>query len=84
MGSSKNTAASLAVTPSAVSHQIHHLEDWLGAPLFDCRGGRPRLLPRGEEFARTSRSRSSMSTLPVSECAGPRDRRRSLGLPYPP
>ncbi|WP_207101913.1 LysR family transcriptional regulator [Paracoccus shandongensis] len=51
-GSFRAAAESLCVTQSAVSHQIKHLEDWLGLPLFD-RGGRaPRLLPRGTALAR--------------------------------
>lgn len=45
-------AAALFVTQSAVSHQVRHLEDWLGSPLFDRSGARPRLLPHGAELAR--------------------------------
>ena len=51
-GSFSVAAEELCVTQSAVSHQIKHLEDWLGAPLFD-RTGRPRLWPHGEALART-------------------------------
>jgi len=51
-GSFKAAADLLFVTQSAVSHQIRHLEDWLGGPLFDRDGGRPRLLPHGAELAR--------------------------------
>lgn len=51
-GSFKAAAELLFVTQSAVSHQIRHLEDWLGGPLFDRQGGRPRLLPQGAELAR--------------------------------
>lgn len=51
-GSFRAAADSLCVTQSAVSHQIRHLEQWLGAPLFD-RGGRvPKLLPRAVDLAR--------------------------------
>ncbi len=53
LGSFNAAAEALFVTQSAISHQIRHLEDWLGAPLFDRRAGRPRLLPRGEVLART-------------------------------
>lgn len=53
LGSFNAAANALFVTQSAVSHQIRHLEDWLGAPLFDRRTGRPRLLPHGEILART-------------------------------
>lgn len=51
-GSFKAAAELLFVTQSAVSHQVRHLEEWLGAPLFDRVGGRPRLLPAGQELAR--------------------------------
>ena len=51
-GSFQAAAEDLHVTQSAVSHQIKHLEQWLGAPLFD-RGGRsPKLLPRAVALAR--------------------------------
>ena len=53
LGSFNAAAEALFVTQSAISHQIRHLEDWLGAPLFDRRAGRPRLLPHGEVLART-------------------------------
>jgi len=51
-GSFRAAAELLCVTPSAVSHQIRHLEDWLGRPLFDRAGNHPRLLPHGAELAR--------------------------------
>jgi LysR family glycine cleavage system transcriptional activator len=54
-GSFKAAAELLFVTQSAVSHQVRHLEEWLGAPLFDRAGGRPRLLPAGQELARAVR-----------------------------
>lgn len=51
-GSFRAAAESLFVTQPAISHQIKHLEEWLGGPLFD-RGGRvPVLLPRGVSLAR--------------------------------
>lgn len=51
-GSFQAAANDLHVTQSAVSHQIKHLEQWLGAPLFD-RGGRsPKLTPRAVALAR--------------------------------
>lgn len=52
-GSFAAAADTLFVTQSAVSHQIRHLEAWLGATLFDRTGNRPRLLPHGEELARS-------------------------------
>lgn len=51
-GSFRQAAEALCVTQSAVSHQVRHLEEWLGAPLFDRKGNRPRLLPHGAELAR--------------------------------
>jgi LysR family glycine cleavage system transcriptional activator len=53
-GSFKAAAETLCVTQSAVSHQVRHLEDWLGRPLFDRTGPRPRLLPEGEDLARVA------------------------------
>lgn len=53
-GSFKAAAERLCVTQSAVSHQVRHLEDWLGRPLFDRTGPRPRLLPEGEDLARVA------------------------------
>ena len=53
-GSFKAAAESLCVTQSAVSHQVRHLEDWLGRPLFDRSGPRPRLLSEGEDLARVA------------------------------
>ncbi|MDQ7774520.1 LysR substrate-binding domain-containing protein [Paracoccus aminovorans] len=49
----KAAADALFVTQSAVSHQIRHLEDFLRVPLFDRSGARPRILPAGQELART-------------------------------
>lgn len=45
-------AKDLHVTQSAVSHQIKHLEQWLGAPLFDRSGRSPKLTPRAVALAR--------------------------------
>jgi DNA-binding transcriptional LysR family regulator len=53
-GSFKAAAEMLCVTQSAVSHQVRHLEDWLGRPLFDRSAPRPRLLPEGEDLARVA------------------------------
>lgn len=52
-GTFKAAADTLFVTQSAVSHQVRHLEEWLGRSLFDRSGSRPRLLREGEELART-------------------------------
>ena len=51
-GSFKMAADQLFVTQSAVSHQVKHLEDWFGAPLFDRSGNRPQPLPQAQELAR--------------------------------
>lgn len=51
-GSFQAAAEDLHVTQSAVSHQIKHLEQWLGAPLFDRSGRSPKLLPRAVALAR--------------------------------
>src|SRR3546814_15862180 len=46
----KNAAEELHLTPSAVSHGIQTLEDWLGTPLFH-RGARGlSLTPTGHAF----------------------------------
>jgi LysR family transcriptional regulator, glycine cleavage system transcriptional activator len=43
-------ARELGVTPSAISHQVRHLEEWMGAALFD-RGSREvKLTPHGDAF----------------------------------
>ncbi|WP_187430489.1 Glycine cleavage system transcriptional activator [Roseobacter fucihabitans] len=52
-GSFRAAAEVLCVTQSAVSHQIRHLEDWLGAPLFEREGNRTRLLPHASELSRS-------------------------------
>ena len=51
-GSFRAAAEELAVTQSAISHQIRSLEDWFGAPLFARAGNRPRPLPHADELAR--------------------------------
>ena len=48
----RSAADELCVSQSAVSHQIKHLEDWFGSPLFDRGGNRPRLMPHAETLAR--------------------------------
>jgi LysR family transcriptional regulator, glycine cleavage system transcriptional activator len=35
LGSFRAAADALFVTQSAVSHQIHNIEEWLGKPLFE-------------------------------------------------
>ena len=45
-------ADELGVTPSAVSHQIQQLEEFLGVPLFQRHGGRAILTSAGRTYAR--------------------------------
>lgn len=51
-GSFRAAAEVLFVTQPAISHQVKHLEQWLGVPLFDRTGRVPKLLPRGVALAR--------------------------------
>ena len=43
-GSFRAAAEALFVTQPAISHQVKHLEEWLGVPLFDRSGRVPKLL----------------------------------------
>ncbi|WJS87059.1 LysR substrate-binding domain-containing protein [Paracoccus sp. TOH] len=52
LGSFRAASEALFVTQPAVSHQIRHLEEWLGASLFDRSGRVPRLLPHAQALAR--------------------------------
>ena len=51
-GSFKAAAEALFVTQSAISHQVRHLETWLGVALFDRSSGRPILRANGQDLAR--------------------------------
>jgi LysR family transcriptional regulator, glycine cleavage system transcriptional activator len=53
-GSFQEAARALAVTPSAVSHQIRGLEEWLGAPLFVRGARRIELTKAGRALLRES------------------------------
>lgn len=44
-------ARELSVTPTAVSHQIRSLEDWLGVKLFERTTRSVRLTPAGRQYA---------------------------------
>lgn len=44
-------ARELGVTPSAISHQIRHLEEWIGAALFDRSSREVKLTQHGDAFA---------------------------------
>lgn len=50
-GSFAKGAEELGVTPSAVSHQVQQLEDFLGVPLFQRRAGRAFLTGAGRTYA---------------------------------
>ncbi len=52
-GSFTAAAEQLFVTQSAISHQIKHLEEWFGTPLFARVGNRPKPLPFAEELAQS-------------------------------
>src|SRR5262245_38420482 len=43
-------ARELSVTPSAISHQIRQLEEWLETPLFQRMARRIALTPAGQRF----------------------------------
>lgn len=51
-GSFAQGAEELGVTPSAVSHQIQQLEEFLGVPLFQRQAGRAILTSAGRTYAR--------------------------------
>ncbi len=55
LGSFRIAAEELCVSQSAVSHQIKHLEQWFGKPLFDRTGSRPKIMPGGEMLAQELR-----------------------------
>src|SRR5262245_60147653 len=48
----QEAARQLGVTPSAVSHQIRSLEEWLETPLFTRMARRIALTPAGKRFHR--------------------------------
>lgn len=50
-GSFSAAADELCVTQSAISHQIHALEAWFGAKLFEREGRRPLPLPHAVDLA---------------------------------
>ncbi len=52
-GSFSRAAEELFVTQSAISHQVRNLEAWLGAPLLDRDGNRPRLRPHAADLGYT-------------------------------
>ncbi|MEM9726391.1 MAG: LysR substrate-binding domain-containing protein [Pseudomonadota bacterium] len=51
-GGFASAARALGVTPSAVSHQVRRLEQWLGAPVFERDGQATRPTPMGADLCR--------------------------------
>lgn len=49
----QEAARQLGVTPSAISHQVRTLEEWLETPLFERMARRIVLTPAGQRFHRT-------------------------------
>lgn len=47
----RDAANALAVTPSAISHQVRVLEQWVGAPLFERGHRQVRLTPAGRALS---------------------------------
>ena len=47
----QGAAQELFVSPSAVSHQLKKLQQWLGCPLFERRGNQLKILPGAEKLA---------------------------------
>lgn len=59
----KRAAGELSVTPTAISHQVRHLEEALGVPLFVRRPRQLHLTPEGLELQRVlSRAFDDMAT----------------------
>lgn len=82
-GSFKLAAAELEVTPSAVSHGVQTLEDWLGAQLF-VRSARGLVLTaRGAEYLQPVREALSMLAIGSEQVPG-RRARDTLVVSVPP
>ncbi len=47
----RDAATDLGLSPSAISHQIKKLENWVGGPLFERRVRQVRLTPLGDDLA---------------------------------
>lgn len=56
LGGLSRAAQELSLTQSAISHQIHNLEQWVGQPLFKRIGRGVKLTAAGELFNTTVRS----------------------------
>lgn len=53
LGGITRAAQELALTQSAITHQIHNLEEWVGQPLFNRVGRGVKLSAAGELFSKT-------------------------------
>jgi LysR family glycine cleavage system transcriptional activator len=78
----QDAARSLNVTPSAISHQIRALEDWLGTPLFIRGARRIELTRAGKDLLRVcDRSFAALSTAALRLRKGTRQTLRISALP---
>src|SRR5262245_50968051 len=70
----RDAADELGVTPSAISHQIRVLENWIGHPLFIRAARRVQLTPSGRSlFRRLDASFSAISAAALAARARVRD-----------
>lgn len=72
LGSFKLAAEELHVTPSAVSHAMQTLEDWLGTPLFVRAPRGLSLTPTGESYAAEVRAALSILAAATERVPGRR------------
>jgi len=79
----QDAARELGVTPSAISHQIRNLEEWLGQPLFDRHPRRITLTAPGKAlWRRTDKGFSGLEqALAATRQAGQIQRLKLSGLP---
>lgn len=82
LGSAKRAAEELSVTPAAISHQVRHLEDDLGQPLFVRRPRQLRPTAHGAELQRALTGAFADIAGAVERIRAPR--RRSLTLSATP
>ena len=75
-------AEELLVTPSAVSHGVQSLEDWLGVPLFDRDRRGLSLTPAGSAYL--PHVRSALDTLAAATAAVPRNWGSRLAISVAP
>lgn len=72
----RGAADRLHVTPSAISHQIRHLEDVLGVPLFERTTRTVRLTPAGEAYLPAVREALQLLETATDRLVRHRDQRR--------